>query len=107
MGTGSELFELESLQKALAANLLIANNDMHLGNMILYGNENCLPLRIQAFDFGAAFNMERDARYRSCCAGGLSRNHNVCYTQHFRGAITTEGLNRFHNYPKEWTEKSI
>ena len=97
----SQLFDLECLQKALIGNLLVANNDMHLGNMILYKNaESGKPLCVQAFDFGAAFNFDE----------GFSdlgnSNQRVAYDFTIRGAIKTEVCNHLVNYPEEWTIKS-
>jgi len=91
---GSGLFNLRSLQKALIGNLLVANNDMHLGNMILFGTPG-EELSVCAFDFGAAFNM----------SGDLSSNNSVSLKA-YRGAIRSEGVNQFLNYPVSWTSDS-
>eukprot|EP00928_Gymnodinium_smaydae_P027287 TRINITY_DN21145_c0_g2_i1.p1 TRINITY_DN21145_c0_g2~~TRINITY_DN21145_c0_g2_i1.p1 ORF type:complete len:491 (+),score=83.38 TRINITY_DN21145_c0_g2_i1:97-1569(+) len=97
---GTGLFSLQDLQKCLIGDLLIANNDSHLGNLVLFKKDDDQALGVQAFDFGAAFNMEAgliDAR--NC-------NERVGYSFHYRGAIKTEVINQIANYPASWTVES-
>jgi len=91
-GDCKSLCDLTHLRKALIGNLLLANNDMHLGNMILYGKPEA-TLLVQAFDFGAAFNFDE----------GVAANMRVAWDAKFRGAIKTESCNHLRNYPKQWT----
>merc|ERR1712037_955484 len=92
---GEGFFNVNSLQKALIGDLLVANNDMHLGNMILFGTPG-QELSVGAFDFGAAFNMSKEH---------MEENKTVSLRA-YRGAIRSEGVNQFLNYPSAWTTDS-
>jgi hypothetical protein len=97
---GCGLCNLQTLQQALIGDLLVANNDMHLGNMVLVRSPGTEP-EVQAFDFGAAFNMEDgiiDAR---------NNNHRVAFLFNYRGAIKTETVNHLANYPASWTIENV
>lgn len=89
---------LATLQTALIANLLIANNDMHLGNLLLCyqsAERSESSMVVRAFDFGAAFNFSSGAK-----------DDRVLYDASCRGAITTESVNHFMNFPERWTTDS-
>jgi len=93
---GQGLCNLQTLQQALIGDLLVANNDMHLGNMVLVASSGAEP-EVQAFDFGAAFNMQDGMTDEK------NNNHRVAFLFNYRGAIKSEMVSHLVNYPVSWT----